>query len=354
MGTIPIFWTIGGCLLLMAILYWPKCRPLYPWAMIFAALMTAGLAPTGWAQSLGSSLALREKPDPDILYENESQYSYISVRRMDGRPNMRRISQDNMRGGNTVLMSEVGALTDSYMLVYAMVTNRLAHEKDRLSVLSIGGGGYVYPRYIEHVWPGSRIDVVEIDPVMTEAAFEAFGLQKDTPINTIAMDARNYIDELLEKGRNGEEMPRYDFVYGDAFNNYGVPYHLTTKEFNDKIAEILKDDGVYMLNVIDIYDIGKFVGALACTFEQTFADFCVVSMDTRRDLPSSFVFVAAKQRIDTENLFTREELRSERLRLLDDSDIDALKKKAKGMVLTDDYAPVENLLAPVTSSMSSF
>ena len=42
MGTIPIFWTIGGCLLLMAILYWPKCRPLYPWAMIFAASVGIG------------------------------------------------------------------------------------------------------------------------------------------------------------------------------------------------------------------------------------------------------------------------------------------------------------------------
>lgn len=354
MGTIPIFWTIGGCLLVMAILHWATCWPLRLWVIIFVALMTAGLVPTGWAESLGSYLALRGQPDPDILYEDESQYCYISVRRVRSSSNVRRISQDNMRGGNFILMNDSRTLVDPYMQVWAIATHSLSQGKDRLSVLAIGGGGYIFPRYVEQTWPGSRIDVAEIDPGMTRAAMEAFGLQRNTTINTIAMDARNYVDELLQKGHNGDQMQGYDFIYGDAFNNYGVPYHLATKEFNDKIAEILKDDGLYMLNVMDIYEMGRFLGAVANTFEQTFADFCVVSSIAQREQPSSFVFVAAKKGIDTENLFTKEELKSSHLWLLSDSDIDVLKEKAQGMVLTDDYAPVENLLLPVVSNIASF
>jgi len=159
----------------------------------------------------------------------------------------------------------------------------------------IGGGGYVYPRYIEKNWPGSRIDVVEIDPDVTKAAMQAFGLERDTPINTITMDARNYVEELLEKERNGKEIPRYDFIYEDAINDYSVPYQLVTKEFNEKIDRILKDDGVYLINMIDFFDNGLFLGAVVNTLKETFPYIYVMTeYIAHPSVRETYVIVASK------------------------------------------------------------
>jgi len=216
-----------------------------------------------------------------------------------------------------------------------------------LSALVIGGGGYVFPRYIEKVRPGSRIDVVEIDPGVTEAVYNAFGMERDTPINTFNMDARNYVSQLLENELTEDQKTRYDFIYEDALNDYSIPYQLTTQEFNDKIAQVLSDDGVYMIELIDIFEYGLFVGSFVNTLEQTFDNVYVVTEAEARLGRNTFVIIAAQREIDLENIRTEESVRDMELWLLSDSEIETLRKKARGIVLTDDYAPIENLLAPV-------
>ena len=89
MGTITIIWTIGAVLLLMSILYWARFWPLYIWAVIFIALMTMAMIPAEWAKNTGSSIALREQPDPSILYEDESRYCHIAVKQAPDNPNRR-------------------------------------------------------------------------------------------------------------------------------------------------------------------------------------------------------------------------------------------------------------------------
>ena len=187
-----------------------------------------------------------------------------------------------------IIMDNILDLQYSYERIYAAVTHLLSRDKNKISVLAIGGGGYVFPRYVEKVWPGSRIDVAEIDPRVTEAAIQAFGLERNTSINTFTMDARNYVDQLLEKKRTGGQIPRYDFIYEDAFNDYSVPYQLTTKEFNDKIAQILTDDGVYMINLIDTYDSGLFLGAIVKTLEQTFSHIYVIAEEKPRPCTTGY------------------------------------------------------------------
>jgi tetratricopeptide (TPR) repeat protein len=189
--------------------------------------------------------------------------------------------------------------------------------------------------------------VAEIDPRVTEAAILAFGLDRNTSINTFTMDARNYVDELLEKKRTAGRIPRYDFIYEDAFNDYSVPYQLTTKEFNDKITQILTDDGVYMINLIDIYDSGFFLGAVVKTLQQTFPYVYVVAKKEPRSQRNTFIIIAAKQKISLENLGSEKPVAGSNLWILNDSEIETLRKKAHEIVLTDDYAPVENMLAPV-------
>jgi tetratricopeptide (TPR) repeat protein len=346
MGTVAIIWTVGGVLLLLAVCYWARLWVLYIWAVIFITLMALGLVPAGWAKDAGAGVALREKPDPAIIYEDESQYCYIAVKQISENPDRRAFMQDKLKHSDAV-MDDILDLKYSYERIHAATTHLLNRGKDKLSVLVIGGGGYVFPRYVEHVWPGSRVDVVEIDPGVTEAAIKAFGLERYSSINTFTMDARNYVNQLLEQERAGGQAVQYDFIFEDALNDYSVPYQLTTKEFNDKIARILTDRGVYMIELIDIYDSGLFVGAFVNTLERTFDNVYVVAENEPRSARITFVVIAARQEIDLENLSDEKSVRNLDLWILSDAEIDALRQKARRIVLTDDYAPVENLLAPV-------
>ncbi len=346
MGTITIIWVIGVVLLLLSILYWFRFWPLSIWAVVFIALMTMAMIPAEWAKKAGASIALRAQPDPKILYEDESRYYHITVRQAVDNPNRRLFLQDKLRHSD-ILMDDILNLQYSYTKVYAAVTEGLAKNKEKLCVMAIGGGGYVFPRYIEKVWPGSRIDVAEIDPAVTKAAMIAFGLEKNTTINTINMDARNYVDRLLEQKHSGKETPQYDFIYGDAFNDYSVPFQLVTRQFDEKLSEILSDDGVYMINLLDIFDSGLFLGSFINTLEKTFPYVYVAADNEPRSSRNTFVIVAAKHKLDLKNIIPQYKGGELKLWYLDDSDIDKLRQKSRHLVLTDDYCPVENLLAPV-------
>jgi len=347
MGTQTIIWVIGAVLLMLSILYWLRFWPLSIWAVVFIALMTMAMIPAEWAKKASASVALRTRPDPSILYEDESRYYHIAVKQMADNPNRRIFLQDKLRHSD-ILMNDILNLQYSYTKVYAAVTEELAKNKEKLCVMAIGGGGYVFPRYIEKVWPGSRIDVAEIDPAVTRAAMAAFGLDKNTTINTINMDARNYVDRLLERKQAGGKIPQYDFIYGDAFNDYSVPFQLVTQQFDEKLSEILSDDGVYMINLIDIFDSGLFLGSFINTLEKTFPYvYAAADADIPHSFRNTFIIVAAKHKLDFKNIISQYKREKLKLWYLDDSDIDKLKKKSRHFVLTDDYSPVENLLAPV-------
>jgi len=347
MGTVAIIWTVGALLLLMGIIYWAKLWVLYIWAAILAALMVMGMGSIEWAGNIGAKIALREKPNPNILYENETQYCYVAVKRVSDTVDKRAFMQDKLKHSE-IIMGNILDLQYFYSQVFSAVTKKVSGPKDKLTTMTIGGGGYVFPRYIEKVWAGSRVDVAEIDPGVTKAAMQAFGLPRHTTINTISMDGRNYVDDLVRKRRRGERIVRYDFIYEDAINDYSVPFQLVTKEFNDKIAEILTDDGVYMVNLIDIFDSGLFLGAMVNTLEKSFSYVHVIGEP--KLLPSdrsTFVIVAAKRKLDLEKLSGPYSLEPMDLWHLNESDIAQLKISCGNIILTDNYAPVENLMTPV-------
>jgi len=139
--------------------------------------------------------------------------------------------------------------------------DRLMNESRQVSTFFIGGGGFVFPRWIESEFSSrSRIDVAELDPAVKRAVQQEMGLPPDgkTAVRTLIGDARNVVDDLLRANEilkaNGEAPVRYDFVYGDAFNDFSVPWHLTTLEFNEKVKTLLNpDSGVYLINVIDAW-----------------------------------------------------------------------------------------------------
>jgi len=342
MGSIMIVWIVGGVLLLMGLFYCVRLWPVCLWAALFLSFMVLANAPVNWCRAAGAAMALRQKPNPQLIYEKETAYSYVTVRRQSTQPDKRVLMLDKL-AHSKIVMDNITDLQYFYTRIYAAVTSALSAGKDKLSILVIGGGGYVYPRYVERTWPESLIEVVEIDPGITEAAIKAFGLESTTAIKTFNMDARNYVDELLKS----DERRRYDFIYEDAVNDFSVPFQLITEQFNDKIAKLLSEDGVYMLTLIDIYDHGHFLGAVVNTLRRTFAEVYILMERTQpASVRNTFVVVAGKRKLDLETLVAKQSDFGN-IWCLAEEEVEALVQKASGIILTDDYAPVENLLASV-------
>ena len=140
-------------------------------------------------------------------------------------------------------------------------------QSHRATALFVGGGGYIFPRWFLKEFPGSpNIEVAELDPAVYRAVVQELGLtdaEQQRIVTTIG-DARNFVDDRLRENQKlvaaGKPAIRYDFIYGDAFNDFSIPAHLTTREFLQDTHELLSDEGVYQANIIDIYPRTEFPG----------------------------------------------------------------------------------------------
>jgi spermidine synthase len=234
-------------------------------------------------------------------------------------------------------------LVYGYEQIYAEVTAYRAQQDDHLRTLFIGGGGYTFPRYMETVYPGSDVHVIEIDPGVTQVAHDLLGLSRDTEIVTYNEDARLFLER--------EPTDVYDLVIGDAFNDFSVPYHLTTKEFNDRVRAWLADDGLYVVNIVD-GAWGHFLRAYTHTLRQTFRHvYLAPTIESWRRSPrSTFVLIASDTPLDLASFETLDAGDGVPLlarRLLSEEEIEALLAEGRVVMLTDEYAPVEQMLAPV-------
>ena len=239
------------------------------------------------------------------------------------------------------------ALRYPYEKVYAEMARLFVGEKKNVRAFFLGGGSYTFPRWVQANWSEAACDVAEIDPLVVEANHAAIGLDRNTPIRTYVQDARMAVDEL-PAGR------LYDMIIGDVFTDLSVPYHLTTVEFQRKLSKRLKPEGVLLQNVID--DFGKagyFLGAYVLTLKQVFKHvyvFCSGRYDVsmRRD---TFVLVAFNTDSPTihkeiQKFYGGHTLELE-ASLLNEHHLSQLASRCGNRILTDDDAPVENLIEPV-------
>ncbi len=109
-------------------------------------------------------------------------------------------------------------------------------------VVIVGGGGGVVPMIFAQAYPQLSIDVVEIDPVVVDAAKEWFGLTPNEDLRVHVQDGRMFIHNSKKK---------YDLIILDAYTSGGrIPFHLTTKEFLSDVRDHLRPDGIVLMNVI--------------------------------------------------------------------------------------------------------
>lgn len=144
---------------------------------------------------------------------------------------------------------------------------RAQGQSRRATAFFMGGGGFIFPRWFLKEFPGSpRIEVAELDPAVYQAAVKALGLTdaEQQRVLTVIGDARNVVDDRLRENQRltaaGKPAIKYDFIYGDAFNDFSIPAHLTTREFLQKLHDLMTDDGVLQANIIEIFPRVEYPG----------------------------------------------------------------------------------------------
>ena len=351
-GTRGVIFLLVAVMGAMAFLSSLRSRIAYGWSVACLLVLGLSLAPWSVAERAGVSLGLRPQHDAHRVYEEESQYSRIYVHADQEIPTRRTLILDTLHHGVSDIANPLTLLYE-FGRSYSSVVDTRYQANEPLNVFFVGGGGYVFPHYFELTRPGSHIEVAEIDPAVTRVAHAAMGLPRDTSIVTSNMDARNRLTDLLRMKRNGEEVPEFDCVFGDSFSGFAVPYHLTTAEFAADVRDLLKDDGIYLFNLIDNFASGKFLGAAVNTCREVFPIVHVLNSGDSLYRRSTFTVICSNQALDTKaivsDLISRQ---SGPVRFLTDEELGELKRRNQDLVLTDNFAPVENLLAGLWNEIS--
>jgi len=164
----------------------------------------------------------------------------------------------------------------------------------------------------------------------------------------------------------------------------------------EQLANMMEPDGVYMINIIDVYEsdatadkkaeaaikkltnppagaleaekkrehdlalgYGGFLGSWVKTARETFPNVYVFGTDNNpgSGLRETFVVVVSRTPLDLDTLGGRDGdpqfFNNDRLvepKPYTKEHMAELEVRSQGIVLTDDYAPVENLLAPVAAT----
>jgi spermidine synthase len=225
----------------------------------------------------------------------------------------------------------------SYMEVFADVLAATAPGGEAVDALHIGGGGMTMPRYLEAVHPGSHSVVLEIDPLLVEIAEREFGVEPGPDLEVVVGDARLSVRRMPEGA--------FDVVIGDAFGGLAVPWHLTTREFIEQVHAAMRPDGVYMINLIDHPPLG-FAHAKTATLAAAFEHVAVIAPPARLagHEGGNFVLVGSDAPLDADAIAANIDARGGDQHVAAGDSAERFAGDAS--VLSDDYAPVDQLLTP--------
>ena len=317
---------------------------LVPGAWTAGILLMGVLAHTG-LPGAGAPPAGAPGASAVTLWQGESLYSHIEVREQ-ARPGYteRMLILDGLihNRWNPAAPDE---LLYEYEAIFAALTElATGGERGRpFSTLTLGGGACVFPFYLERRYPASFNRIVEIDPEVIRVARRYFGVTDSARTPIALLDARRFVD--------GADRSRpYELIFLDAFSSYSIPYHLTTREFTERAAGLLAPGGLFVVNAIDVLVIGRFLNAYLNTLRAVFPEIAVYGTPgTSPDQRATFVLVAGHGAGGAAALpatLADPAGRPVATRLADGTLAELRRRNGPGL-LTDGYAPVESLIAPV-------
>jgi spermidine synthase len=215
-----------------------------------------------------------------------------------------------------------------------MMTTALAYAPQVESILLVGLGGGVLTNYVGHFLPDARIDSVEIDPGVIDAAKTWFGVKETERMRVIGSDGRVF----LNRNRNRN---LYDVALIDAYIGGSVPFHLMTREFYTLLKRRLAPGGAAVFNIHEpnrLFPVSvrtlQTVFATVDIYYSGFGEAAVVATDAPRAVEAVERRAAELQK-KYGFRHALPELLAQRSEL----------EPGAGEVLTDDFAPVDVYVA---------
>ena len=224
---------------------------------------------------------------------------------------------------------------DDLQMAYTQVmTAAVAYAETPKQILMIGLGGGAIPTYLARFMPDATIATVEIDPGVIEAAKRYFGILETSRVRYLAADGRVFLNR---------SSARHDVILVDAYHGDSVPFHLLTKEFYTLVKQRLTPNGAAAFNV----RLGtKLYAATLMTLKEVFPTIEIYPVNDYQVI----VIASNSFRPDDETLSRNATALQERYRFryalpqLVAKRLDPmLAVPRSGVVLTDDFAPVEFL-----------
>ena len=198
-------------------------------------------------------------PFSPIGTQIDTQYNHLSIVESIDRRNARRVRvlvTDPEATQSLMYTDNPSELVNEYTKFYDLAFH---YKPDTKKILMLGGGGYSVPKYLLASSRDISIDVVEIDPGVTQAARDYFELKDSPNLRIFHEDARTFLNRAIDDG-----LGEYDAIFMDTFSSaIVIPFQLTTIETASKLRNLLKPDGVLIVNIISAlygYKSGVFHG----------------------------------------------------------------------------------------------
>lgn len=198
-----------------------------------------------------------------LIYNRNSNYGLIQV--LEDEPgSIRLLLNDYLIQNQYDLKAHKSLSVFSYVLENLMLSYRPKTE----SVLCAGMGAGMIPMSLNK--KGIAVDIVEINPVIIEAAEKLFEFDSSR-FNITVNDARYFYSRTAQ---------RYDAVILDAFNGDSFPAHLLTKEAFEQVKNIMNPDGIVLMNTFGDFDSGDsyFTGSVYRTLKAVFKNVSIHSL----------------------------------------------------------------------------
>jgi spermidine synthase len=236
-------------------------------------------------------------------------------------------------------------------LIYSRYTSLgFAFRPDAKKMLIVGLGGGSIPKKVQKEFPGMEIDAVEIDPEVVQIAKNHFNVRENKNLRIHAQDGRLFLTRTPHQ---------YDIIMLDAYYTDAMPFHLATKEFFELAQRKLTPNGIIVANLISAVTgpSGKIARAFVKTQRQIFPQTYIFAArradNVSTDTIQNVIIIATrdKQRLDIKEIVKRASaldkgLFPDPLKDIAIAYYDTPLADKDVPVLTDDYAPTDNLLHP--------
>ena len=231
----------------------------------------------------------------------------------------------------------------TFLSSYVDLTDRLVREhlqnRKAFKAYFVGGGAYTLPRAWATRPQPPDITVGEIDPAVTRLANRDMWAATGATMRVVHEDGRR----LLQKDAD----TRYQVIIGDAFHDIAVPQHLVTREFFSLVRDRLTPDGIFLMTAVDYVTRPRFLLSLVKTLSQVFPTTEIWLDDDQQQTGgrATFIVLAGNTPTKTDTL-TSNKIPDRRWRRWGKAEIAEMEARSgAGIVMTDDFAPIDRLLA---------